>query len=369
MISIFRKSPLAAISAMTLLMAACTQPPAAPTSAPAKPAEPVATKAAAPATAAPAPAAKAGGTLVYGIYTKFDTLDLNVTTFSAVGSVGYAMCDPLVWQTAPGKFDPGLVESWAISPDGKEYTLKLRSDVKFHDGTPLNADAVKFMFDRIINPDTKSQTAFSLLGPFESSAVVDASTVKVKFKSAYAPFLNSMSLPYLAPQSPTAVKNAGKDYGIKTVSCTGPFKWSDYKVDSELKLVKNPDYKWGPKHLMKDSVVALDGITFRVIPEDATRSATLQSGELQFADSLPAVEFKQLSASKDIQLITAVQAGSGWSVMMNVEKEPTSDVKVRQALEWATDKQGLIDTVFGGAYKPACRKVLMPFETPLSLRK
>ena len=345
-----RARTLALLGGAAMLMAACAAQPAAPTAAPA--AKP--TDAPKPAAPTAAPAAKAGGTLIYGVYTKFDTLDPTVTTFSAVGTIAYHLCDPIVWQTAAGKFEPGLAESWTISPDGKEYTFKLRKDVKFHDGTPFNADAVKFTFDRIVNPDTKSQTAFSLIGPYESSEVVDASTIKVKFKQPYAPFLNSLSLPYLSPQSPTAVKAAGKDYGIKSVVCTGPFKWSDYKVDTELKLVKNPDYKWGPKHLMKDAGIALDGLTFRVIPEDATRSATLQSGELQFADSLPAVEFKQLSANKDIQVISAVQAGSGWSIMMNVEKAPTNDVKVRQALEWATDKQGLIDTVYGGAYKIGC---------------
>ncbi len=343
-----RARPLALLGAAGILLAACSGQPAAPTAAPAKP-----TEAAKPAATA-VPVAKAGGTLIYGVYTKLDILDPTVTTFSAVGTIAYHLCDPIVWQTAPGKFEPGLAESWTISADGKEYTFKLRSDVKFQDGTPFNAEALKFNFDRIINPDTKSQTAFSLIGPYESSELVDANTLKVKFKRPYAPFLNSLSLPYLSPQSPTAVKAAGKDYGIKTVVCTGPFKWSDYKVDTELKLVKNPDYKWGPKHLMKDGGIALDGITFRIIPEDAVRSATLQSGELQFADSLPAVEFKQLSANKEIQIISAVQAGSGWSVMMNVEKEPTNDVKVRQALEWATDKQGLIDTVYGGAYKVGC---------------
>ena len=117
----------------------------------------------------------------------------------------------------------------------------------FHDGTPFNAEAVKFTFDRIMDPETKSQTAISLMGPYESSEVVDDSTVKIKFKEAYAPFLNSLSLPYLSPQSPTAVKAAGKDYGITTLVGTGPYMFKSYTPDQELVLVKNPDYKWGPR--------------------------------------------------------------------------------------------------------------------------
>jgi peptide/nickel transport system substrate-binding protein len=318
-----------------------------------KPAE--APKAVAPTQApAAAPAAAKGGNLIYGIYTRFDTLDPTVTTFSVVGTVGYHLFDPYVWQTSAGKFEPGLAESWTISPDGKEYTLKLRKDVKFHDGTPFNAEAVKFTFDRIVNPETKAQSARSLIGPYESSEVVDANTIKVKFTQPFAPFMNSLSLPYLAPQSPTAVKAAGKDYGVTTVVGTGPFKFTSYRVDQELKLAKNPDYKWGPAHLMKDGGPFLETLTFRIIPENNTRSATLQSGELTFADSLPAAEFKNLSANKDLEILSPVQAGSGHSVMMNVTNPPLDDVKVRQALQWATDKQGLINTVFSGIFKPAC---------------
>lgn len=304
-------------------------------------------------TTAPAASTK-GGSIIYGMYTKFDTLDPTVTTFSVVGTIGYHVDDPLIWQTAPAKFAPGLAESWSISEDGKEYTLKLRKDVKFHDGTPFNAEAVKFTFDRIMNPETKSQTAISLMGPYDSSEVVDDSTIKIKFKDAYAPFLNSLSLPYLSPQSPTAVKAAGADYGITTLVGTGPYMLQSYKPDQEVVLVKNPNYKWGPPEMMGDGGPFLDKITIRIIPEDNTRSAALESGELQFADTLPTQELKSLSDNHALTILSPVQAGSGHSVMMNVTNPPLDDVKVRQALEWATDKQGLIDTVFNGAFKPAC---------------
>jgi peptide/nickel transport system substrate-binding protein len=295
-----------------------------------------------------------GGSIIYGMYTKFDTLDPTITTFSVVGTIGYHVDDPLVWQPTAGKFVPGLAESWTISPDGTVYTLKLRKDVKFHDGTPFNAAAVKFTFDRIMDPATKSQTAFSLMGPYDSSEVVDDYTINVKFKQPYAPFLNSLSLSYLSPQSPTAVKAAGKDYGVTSLVGTGPYKFKSYKPDQEVVLVKNPDYKWGPDFLMKDGGPFLDTITIRIIPEDNTRSAALQSGELTFADTLPTEEFKSLSDNKNLTIVSPVQAGSGHTVMMNVTNPPLDDVKVRQALEWATDKQGLIDTVFSGVFKPAC---------------
>jgi peptide/nickel transport system substrate-binding protein len=353
---------LALLLISAALVAACAPvagvPPTpaagAPSAATSAPNAPAATQVpAAAATSAPDTSGK-GGSVIYGMYTRFDTLDPTVTTFSVVGNIGYHLNDPLVWQTAAGEFAPGLAESWTISDDGKEYTLKLRQDVTFHDGTPLNAEAVKFTFDRIMDPETKSQTAISLMGPYESSEVVDDYTIKIKFTEPFAPFLNSLSLPYLSPQSPTAVEAAGKDYGITTVVGTGPYMFESYTPDQELVLVKNPNYTWGPPHLMSGGGPFLDTITIRIIPEDNTRSAALQSGELTFADTLPTQELENLSANTDLTILSPVQAGSGHSVMMNVTNPPMDDVKVRQALEWATDKQGLIDTVYNGAFKPAC---------------
>lgn len=345
---------LALLLISTAIVAACAPVASVPaTSVPSAPSAATSAPTAVSPTAVPAASGK-GGSIIYGMYTKFDTLDPTVTTFSVVGTIGYHVDDPLVWQTAAGKFAPGLAESWSISEDGKEYTLKLRKDVTFHDGTPFNAEAVKFTFDRIMDPETKSQTAISLMGPYDSSEVVDDSTIKIKFKEPFAPFLNSLSLPYLSPQSPTAVKAAGKDYGITTLVGTGPYMFKSYKADQELVLVKNPNYKWGPPDLMSGGGPFLDTITIRIIPEDNTRSAALQSGELTFADTLPTQELQNLLANKDLTILSPVQAGSGHSVMINVTNPPLDDVKVRQALEWATDKQGLIDTVFNGAFKPAC---------------
>jgi len=125
----------------------------------------------------PSPGAKAGGEITYALTNKFDTLDPNVTTATDVGRVTRHLFDPLVWQPKPSEFIPGLAAKWEISPTSDQYTFHLRTDVTFHDGTPFNADAVRLTLDRIVNPDLKSQTAFSLIGPYDSSAVLDPSTV------------------------------------------------------------------------------------------------------------------------------------------------------------------------------------------------
>ncbi len=298
-----------------------------------------------------------GGTLIYGLATKFDTLDPTVTTFSVVGKMGYHVFDPLVWQPSAGKFEPGLAESWQISADAKTYTFKLRKDVKFHDGTPLNAQAVKFTFDRIADPATKSQLAISLLGPYEGTDVVDDATVRVRFKTPYAPFLDSVSVPYLSPVSPDAVRKAGKDFGSTALVGTGPFKFESYRSDAEVVLVKNDDYKWGPAHLKSRGAPYLDKIVWRIIPESTTRIATAESGELKFVEDVPTQDYQRVKSAGSLTVLDPLQAGSGHSMMMNVQNPPLDDVRVRRAIEWAVDKNAMNQTVWNGVFKPSCSAI------------
>jgi len=307
----------------------------------------------APAVQAPTP----GGTLIYGLATKFDTLDPTVTTFSVVGKIGYHVFDPLVWQPSAGKFEPGLAESWQIAADAKTYTFKLRKDVKFHDGTPFNAQAVKFTFDRIADPATKSQLAISLLGPYEGTDVVDDATVRVRFKTPYAPFLDSVSVPYLSPVSPDAVRKAGKDFGSTALVGTGPFKFESYRSDAEVVLVKNDDYKWGPAYLKSRGAPYLDKIVWRVIPESTTRIATAESGELQFVEDVPTQDYQRVKSAGRLTVLDPLQAGSGHSMMMNVQNPPFDDVRVRRAIEWAVDKNAMNQTVWNGVFKPSCSAI------------
>src|SRR3954454_23879670 len=106
-------------------------------------------------------AAQAKTELVYGIDNNVDTLDPNITSYSSVGIILGHVVDPLIWQNPLGTYHAGLATDWSVNADATEYTFHLRKDVKFQDGTPFNAEAVKFTFDRITNPDNKSQTAIS----------------------------------------------------------------------------------------------------------------------------------------------------------------------------------------------------------------
>ena len=189
---------------------------------------------------------RAGGELVFAAAVRIDSLDPQTVSFLFTRQILNNIFDPLVRQK-PGdpKIYPGLATAWKVSDDKLSYTFTLRRDVKFHDGTPFNAAAVCFTFDRIVNPDMKSQLAFSLIGPYDSTTVVDAYTAKVKFKSPYAPFLDSVSQPFLSIISPTAGEKFGKDFGMNPTG-TGPFKFESYQIDNVVRIVKNPEYNWAP---------------------------------------------------------------------------------------------------------------------------
>jgi peptide/nickel transport system substrate-binding protein len=239
-----------------------------------------------------------------------------------------------------------------VNDKADQYTFHLRKDVKFHDGTPFNADAVKFTFDRIVDPALKSQSAFSSIGPYASTQVVDPYTAVVKFKTPFAPFLSSVAGSDLAPVSPDAVKKYGADFGTHPVG-TGAFKFDSYTTDSVVRMVKNPDYAWGPKFLNVSGPPHLDAISWRIIPEASTRLAALRAGEVQVIQDVPTQEYANLQNDNSVQLLQGALAGSGFSMMMNVTRPPTDDVKVRQALEWGVDKEAMIKAVWQGVHKPA----------------
>jgi len=294
------------------------------------------------------------GKLVYAWSSPFDDLDPNATTSTRAGRLGIHVIEPLVWQPKAGQFAPGLAASWEASPDATQYTFKLRKDVKFHDGTPFDAKAVKFTFDRIVDPALKSQTALSLMGPYKSTEVIDDYTVKVTFKQPYAPFLDSCSTPYLGITSPAAVAKYGKDYGVTMIVGSGPFILKSFKPGSEAVLVPNPDYKWAPDIMKHNGPPYLESITWKVIQETGTRTGTVETGEVNFIEDVPTVDVKRLKANPDIVVLALAQGGSGESLMMNVTRPPTDQLAVRRAIQQAIDKKGMSDAVFDGVYPVAC---------------
>lgn len=291
-----------------------------------------------------------GGTITYGLTLIVSGIDPHQGASSELGIFLSSVYDPLVWQTPDGRFVPGLAEEWEVSEDGLVYTFRLRKDVKFHDGTPFNAAAVKFSLDRIADPDLQSQKAVYMLGPYDHTEVVDDYTVKVHFKEPYAPFLDSLSQVYLAMVSPTAVETWGDDYRDHQVG-TGPFMIKEYVAKDRITLVKNSDYNWAPDFMEHQGPAYLDEIRFRFYPDAATRAPALEAGEADVMGEVPPQDATRLQASGDFTLIPVNVPGQSLQILINTQKFPTDDIRVRQAMLHAVDRAAIVDTIFRG-YSP-----------------
>lgn len=298
-----------------------------------------------------------GGSISVGVFQNPDSLDPSVTGLVTVSQVLFAVFDPLMWKF-PGddNYYPGLAERYTVTPDATRYTFFLKKGVKFHDGTPLTADAIKATFDHIADPVTKSRSAVGALGPYQGTRVVDAHTAEVTFSKPNAAFVNEMTAATLSISSPTALKKYGADYALHPVG-TGPFIFKQFVSDQRVVVVRNPDYKWGPAPLGAGPAT-LKQITFRVLPDPSAQNNALTTGELQVAQSLnPADVTAAVKSGK--KKLTSLSTGMPYCIMINAQKAPTDDLAVRQALQFGVNRKTIVDTLFKGLYQPAS-SVLTP---------
>src|SRR5205807_7240018 len=251
----------------------------------------------------PAAAAPGGGTLVYGLgFDLDDTMDPQVTDFDSTIRVTLNVCEPLVWEPTPGHFVPALAESWDVSPDAKAYTFRLRRGVRFHDGTPFGAEAVKFTLDRVVDPATKAGQSHDQLGPYDRTEIVDDSTVKIVMKQPYAPLLTNLN-GYLGIVSPTAVEKMGLAEFARHPVGSGPFMFKEWVPKDHVTLVKNPDYNWGSSYFKHTGPAYLDQVIFKIIPEESVRTGTLKTGETQIIDEVDPLEYDTLSKDPKFGII------------------------------------------------------------------
>ena len=216
----------------------------------------------------------------------------------------------------------------------------------FHDGNPFNADAVKYTFDRIVDPDTKSQMAFSFIGPYSESEVLSDNSIAVRFSSPNAAFLDGVSHPQLGPVSPAAVEALGADWGFSGIVGTGPFVFESYVPDSEVVMVKNADYNWGNEAVFgRSGPPDIDRLVFKILTDPVTRLAALESGEVDMINGVPGLDVARLDESEDFIVTQYDQAGHGYSFMFNQIKSPTDELAVRKAIAQAIDIEIMQDIV------------------------
>lgn len=300
-----------------------------------------------------------GGTLNYGTLGDVDygSLDMTTTTGTNDMEIGLSLNEPYIWLLPDGTFVPGLAESWEVSEDGLEYTFRLRQDVTFHDGTPLDAEAAKYNFDRMTNRETNPNgLSYSYLGAgqsYEGCEVVDKYTFKIRLNKPNAIFLYRMRRKYISPQSPAAIEKYGADYFRNPVGC-GPFKFVEWVEGDHVTVEANPDYTWGPAQIYKNTGRPyLDRVVYRIFKDASTKATALEAGEVDYAAGLEPADVVRFQDMDDIEVIIRDKMGQSVQLQLNTEKPPTNDSAVRKAIALAIDRKGLVESVLFGLVMPA----------------
>ncbi len=266
--------------------------------------------------------------------------------------------DPLIAADPELNLHPALATSWEVNDEGTEFTFTLRDDVTFHDGTKFTAEAVKVSFDRAAQGTTPAAAAPAILSDYIETEVVDDTTAIVKFATPHATFLQDLSRPWLFISSPAAIEEYGEDYGQNPIG-SGPFILTEWAAQDHITVAKNPDYNWGPEFYTHTGPAVLDEITFRFLPEAATRLAAFQSGEAAIVQDPSYLETSQLATDPSVQVFTFAAPGMTSHQMINVEKAPTDDINVRKALIYAVDQETISQIAFYGL-QPAAHNVISP---------
>ena len=236
---------------------------------------------------------------------------------------------------------PVLAEGCEASPDATVYTLHLRHGVTFHDGAPFNAQAVKTSFDRAADPENHLKRA-SLFAPIKSNEVIDDHTLRITLKAPFGAFINNLAHQAFAISSPKAIAEFGRDLGRHPVG-TGPYRFVSWTTDT-LKVARN-------EHYWKPGLPKVDSITVRSVPENGARLAMLQAGEAQFIFPMPPELAKVVERDPKIDVVAARSIFARY-VAMNTLRKPFDDLRVRQALNYAIDKQAFMKVVFAGYAVP-----------------
>lgn len=282
--------------------------------------------------------AAGGGTVTIAMPVDVDTLDLHRTGSLDTGTMfGTLVFDRLIVQTQGMEFQPGLAEKWEVADGGKTWTFRLKKGVKFHDGTDFDAAAVRANAERAISGKTRA--GFRVFGELENMTVVDSHTIRFSFKipKGYYPMLEGLSTYNAAIMSPAALKE-----GKITVG-SGPFKLVEHKSGDSLLLEANKDY-WGEKP-------RVDRLVFKIVPEAATRVLQLEKGEVDVAYTIPLIEVERLR--KNPRLETVLQPLTmRYFVVLNNSKPPFDDIRVRQAVNHAVDKNAMVKSIWKGLVRP-----------------
>jgi peptide/nickel transport system substrate-binding protein len=282
-----------------------------------------------------------------GIGIDADTLNPQEHTTTLMQNMSDLIQDNYFYQTPDNKLEPRLATKYEVSKDGLIYTLHLRKGVKFSDGTPFDAKAAKLTFDRALDPKMRVPLRFTI-AMIKEVKIVDDYTLKIELKYPFAPFAPTLSLTVTSPISPAAIEKYGEDVRQNPVGA-GPYILREWVKGDRLVMVRNENY-YGKKP-------TVEKLTFRIIPEDATREAMLRSGQIDVCYKPLPSNVASLKADPNVTVDMPLDTRTIF-MGLNYQKGITKNKLIRQAFNYAVDK------------KAVCSKVLfdtaVPMEGPVS---
>ncbi|OFX27847.1 MAG: hypothetical protein A2Z07_01795 [Armatimonadetes bacterium RBG_16_67_12] len=289
----------------------------------------------------PAPAAPARTALTLALFADPVSFDPHRSNDGPSNMMWHQLYNTLVDRNEKGEIVPALAEKWQRIGDGT-WRFTLRQGVKFHDGTEVTADDVKFSLERLINPATRSPAAF-LLTVLDRVEVESRYQVRLVLKNPFAPLLFHLMH---KPTSivPAALVRANPDEFARRPIGSGPFKFGSYVRGDRIELVRNPDY-WGgaPK---------FERIIVRIVPDAATAVAELEAGGVAGVFNVPAHEVARLQRNRSLAVLV-VPSHRITALVLNMDRPPFNDRKVRLAASYAIDRRATLNSVEAGLGLPA----------------
>jgi peptide/nickel transport system substrate-binding protein len=291
-----------------------------------------------------------GGTAVYGADREPTCLDPHNLGDMPQTYIARQYLDSLVSELPDGRVVPWLATSWKVSDDGLHYTFRLKRGVRFTDGEPFDAAAVKANFEQILDPATQSSTDLIYLKPYYRSAeVLDDHTLRLNLKKPYSPLLDVLAQAFLGIESPKAMAR-GLKANCEAPVGTGPFIVKRWVHGQRVELVRNPNYNSAPANAKHQGPAYLDGITWRFLKDNSVRYSALKSGEANLIFNIPPEHQAAAEADPSLELQRFNHSGNPNNFSLNTSRAPFDDLRVRRALLYAANAKDAVKSAYLGVF-------------------
>jgi peptide/nickel transport system substrate-binding protein len=291
-----------------------------------------------------------GGTVTYGADREPTCLDPHNTGDMPQTYVARQYLDSLVSELPDGTVVPWLATSWKVSPNGETYTFYLKQNVKFTDGTPLNAAAVVDNFEQELNPATESSTDWGYLEPYyKSSTALSTYTVQLNLKRPDSPLLDILAQAFFGIESPKAMAR-GLTVNCQSPVGTGPFIVKQWVHGQSITLVRNNSYNSPPANAKHQGKAYLSEIVWRFLEEPSVRYAALENNEANLIFNVPPEDQTAAQANPDLTVQQFVHSGQPNNITLNASQPPFNQLGVRQAFLYAANAKAAVKSAFFGAY-------------------